>query len=135
MPISYTIDHKKKRIYSRATDIVTFDDLLSHMRAESGEPAAGYPEIFDCTGATTNINAADIRVLVEHRRKIAERQEPGPVAVVASTDLFFGMFRMFDMMTEDIRPIRVFRSIAAAEEWLDSLESGESNEPKTAMSS
>jgi hypothetical protein len=122
MPISYTIDHEKKRIYTRATGVVTFDELLAHMRAESGQPAASYSEIFDCTDATTNINSADVRVLVDHRKRIAEVQEPGPVAIVATNDLFFGMFRVFDMLTDEVRPIRVFRSVDQAGEWLDSLE-------------
>jgi hypothetical protein len=121
MPISYTIDHEKKRIFTRATGIVTFEELLAHMRAESGQSAASYPEIFDCTEATTNINSSDVRVLVEHRKRIAEAQEPGPVAIVATNDLFFGMFRVFDMLTDDVRPIRVFRSPEQAGQWLDSL--------------
>jgi hypothetical protein len=122
MPISYTIDHNKKRIFTRAAGIVTFEELLAHMRAEPGQSAASYPEIFDCTDATTDINSADVRVLVDHRKKIAEVQEPGAVAIVATNDLFFGMFRVFDMLTDDVRPIRVFRSPEQAGEWLDSLD-------------
>jgi len=34
------------------------------------------------------------------------------------------MLRMFDMLTETIRPLRVFRDIRSAEQWLDSLGSG-----------
>jgi hypothetical protein len=123
MPISYLIDDEKKRLYSRATGLVTYDDLVEHMRAEFGRPAAAYPEIFDCTGATTDLTAADIRLLVKSRETIADVQEAGPVAIVAPTDLFFGLFRIFDMMTEAIRPISVFRSLAEAEEWLDSTNS------------
>jgi hypothetical protein len=122
MPVSYTIDHERKRIYARATGVVTFDELLAHMRAEAGTPAASYPEIFDCTDSTTNIDSADVRVLVGHRKRIAEVQEPAAAAIVATNDLFFGMFRVFDTLTDEVRPIRVFRSVDEAGKWLDSLE-------------
>jgi hypothetical protein len=121
MPISYFINEEKKWLYSRATGLVTFDDFVAHMRAEFGRPSASYPEIFDCTGATTDLTAADIRLLVKSREHIANVQEAGPVAIVAPTDLFFGLFRIFDLMTEAIRPIRIFRNSTDAEAWLDSL--------------
>ena len=121
MPISYVIDESKKRLYSLATGLVTYDVLVAHMRSEFGRAAASYPEVFDCTGATTDLTAADIRLLVHNRERIADVQEAGPVAIVAPTDLFFGLFRIFDMMTESLRPIRIFRNSADADEWLDSL--------------
>ena len=121
MPISFSIDHKHKRIYSKATGVVTFGDLYGHMNADVTAEVASYGEIFDCTGATTNVTAADVRMLVMHRAEIARLQPPGPVAIVAETDLFFGLFRIFEMLTEDLRPINVFRDTLAAELWLDSL--------------
>jgi hypothetical protein len=120
MPISYRVDAAAKRMYSFAHGLVTFDELLEHIDAESGKPAASYPEIFDCTGATTNITARDIRALAERRRLIAERQPAAAVAIVAPTDIFFGLFRVFDVLTDEIRPLQVFRTVAEAEKWLDS---------------
>ena|SRR5438128_7474538 len=124
MPISYRIDEEKKRIYSRAEGVITFEDMHRHMKAEAGTPAASYGEIFDCTGATTTLTAIDVRALASERRSIAARQEPAPVAVVATTDVFFGMLRMFDMLTSQVRPLQVFRELAQAEEWLDSITGG-----------
>jgi hypothetical protein len=121
MPISYSINDRKKRLYTRATGWVTYDDLVMHMQAEFGRAAASYPEIFDCTGATTDLTAGDIRLLVKNREQIADVQEAAPVAIVAPTDLFYGLFVIFDMLTHAIRPMHIFRNVAEAEEWLDSL--------------
>ena len=125
MPITFKIDHNRERIYSTATGVVTFGDLYAHMNADVEPGVAAYSEIFDCTGATTDVTAADVRMLVMHRAEVAREQSPGPVAIVAETDLFFGLFRIFEMLTEDLRPINVFRDTLAAEIWLDGLVSAE----------
>jgi hypothetical protein len=77
-------------------------------------------------GATTDLTVEQVRHLAEERRKIAQSKTPGPTAVVANNDLFFGMLRMFDMLTETVRPLGVFRDMKAAEQWLDAMESGAS---------
>src|ERR1044071_9220125 len=125
MAISFHIDNVNKRIYSKAVDLVTFEDLLAHIHAGVGSGAAAYGEIFDCSGATTNLTVEQVRRLADERSKIARSHAVvGPVAVVATNDLFFGMFRVFDMLTETVRPLRVFRDMPSAEAWLDSVEAG-----------
>ena len=121
MPISYHIDETRKLIYTRCEGMVTYAELRAHMNAEEDSPAASYSEIFDCADAVTNITPLDIRSLVAERQKVAERRKPSPVAVIATNNMFFGLLRMFDMMTEDIRPLRVFRNKEEAEQWLAEL--------------
>jgi hypothetical protein len=121
MPISYRIDETRRRIYTRAEGVVTYAELRAHMNAEAGEPAASYSELFDCSGATTDVTPEDVRRLAWERQEVARRQPPGPVAVVATDDLFFGMLRMYDMLTERVRPLRVFRHRQEAEQWLDDI--------------
>ena len=125
MPISYNIDNRKRRIFSHASGHITAADLRDHMYAEVGAEAVSYSEIFDCSNATTDLTGEDIRKLAAQRQQIAETRPSGAVAVVAPTDLFFGLFRMFDMLTDEVRPIRVFRSFPDAEKWLDSISAKE----------
>jgi hypothetical protein len=125
MPVSYNIDHAHKRIYSRATGTISFQDLRDHIKEDIGE-AASYPELLDCTGATTDIGPDDVRKLAAEREKTAISHPPGPVAVVATNDVVFGMLRMFDILTSQIRPLRVFRDRPRAEQWLDAVARGES---------
>ena len=121
MPISFRIDHSRKRLHTRAEGVVTFAEMRAHVNTELTAEEATYDELIDCSTATTNVTGAEIRQLVAERKKVEERQHrPGPVAVVATNDLFYGMLRMYDALTERIRPIRVFRRVREAERWLDS---------------
>jgi hypothetical protein len=52
---------------------------------------------------------------------VARGRPSGPVAVIAPTDHFYGLFRMFGVLTSDIRPLGVFRTRPDAEAWLDSI--------------
>ena len=125
MPIFFQIDDVSRRINTVAEGVITYADLRTHMNADVPPEVVGYSEIFDCTGATTDVTADEIRRLASERERIAgSRAAAGPVAVVATNDLFFGMFRMFDVLTSRVRPLRVFRSIADAERWLELIELG-----------
>lgn len=119
MPVSYFIDHEKKRLYTKATGSVTYIDLREHMHSEFGRTTAAYSELFDCTGATADLDADDMRTLVKERSQIAQVQNAAPVAIVAPADKFYDLFKIFNSLTSSIRPIAIFRDTAAAEQWLD----------------
>lgn len=123
MAVNFHIDRVNRRIYSKATGLVTFDDLFKHITTELEPEIIGFAEIFDCTDATTDLTVEQVGRLAEKRRQVAQSQPAGAAAVVATNDLFFGMLRMFDMLTETVRPMRVFRDIKSAERWLDSIDS------------
>jgi hypothetical protein len=119
MPVSYFINQEKKRIYTQVTGIVSFIDLREHMRSEFGRATAAYPELFDLTDATADLDAEDMRMLVKERSQLAQVQDTAPVAIVAPADNFYDLFRIFDSLTSSIRPIAVFRETSEAEKWLD----------------
>lgn len=122
MPISYRVDDSRRRVYTRAEGLITYRQLRAHMNAEVGEEASSYGELFDCTDATTNITPEEVRLLVDERVKIARLRPSCPVAVVATNKCLFGMLRMYDIMTEQVRPIRIFSDLQDAEEWLNEVE-------------
>ena len=121
MPISYRIDESRQRVYSRAEGVLTYAELRAHMNEEEGQPAASYSELFDCSEAITNITAQDVRQLAGERQGIAGLQQAGPIAIAATNDNLYGMLRMYDALTEQVRPIRVFRTAPEAERWLDEV--------------
>ena len=122
MPISCRIDDTRRRLYTRAEGLVTFEEMRAHVYTELSADAATYCELIDCRNATTSVSAAQIRRLAAERKKVDARQRrPGPVAVVATDNVFFGMLRMYNALTDTIRPIEVFRDAQAAEHWLESL--------------
>lgn len=121
MPLYFKIDDDHKRIYTRCEGIVTYDELRAHMNAEVGAEAASYSEVFDCSDAVTSITENEIIGLAAEREEVALRQKPGPVAVVATDDDFFNKLQMFDSLTEQIRPMQLFRYTIPAERWLDEI--------------
>ena len=122
MSISFTVNNHKKRIYSHATGNLTFEDIFFHMRQAVGTEAASYSELFDCMGASIRLTPAEIKMLAEHRKTLAEAYPPGPVAIVANPDVYLSVFRMFDGLTKGVRPLEVFSTFSNAESWLDSLD-------------
>jgi hypothetical protein len=123
MPISFKIDGTRRRIYTRCEGIVTYEELCAHMNADIGSRSASYGEIFDCSGAVTTITDNEIVGLAAEREEVAMKQKPGPVAIVATDDNFFKKLQIFDSMTEQIRPMQIFRYTAPAERWLDEITS------------
>lgn len=129
MPLRLQIDETRRRLYTRAQGLVTYADLRAHVHTELSPAAATYGEIFDCSGATTNITADEIRQLARERQQVDDQQRrPGPVAIVATDNAFYGMFRMFDVMTERLRPLQVFRDVGEAVKWLDTV-TGSTSQP------
>lgn len=122
MPIRLQIDVTRRRLYTRAEGLVTFAEMRAHVHTDLSPDAAAYSEIIDCTGATTDVTGDEIRKLAKERQTVDEQQRrPGAVAIVATDNVFFGMLRMFDMLTDRVRPIRVFRNVPEAVQWLDDM--------------
>lgn len=126
MPIELTLDNDKERIYSRASGTITFEVLRAHMHRRLEADIAHIPELLDLTEATTEMTESEIRKLADERKAMAGATTGGPTAVVATSDLFFGMFRMFDILTEEVRPMRIFRDKTEAENWLHSIKEDQS---------
>ena len=121
MPIFYQIDDARQRMYTRCEGIINFQDLRRHMNAEESSPAASYSEIFDCSDAEIDISDEEIHQLAAERELVAEHREAAPFAVVAINRQMFEKLHLYDMLTEQIRPMQVFHNIEAAERWLDEV--------------
>jgi len=119
MPISYRVDESKQRIYAAANERLTFEDLIRDFDERATSPSNHYSRIYDFRGTFTNVTIEQVHELVEKRRGMASKVPPAPVALVADQDSVFARLRIFDMRTEEIRPIRVFRDFDEAERWLD----------------
>jgi N-acetyl-anhydromuramyl-L-alanine amidase AmpD len=125
MPIRSTVDHARHRVTTRCEGVVTFDDVVEHLELEARERGLSYHELFDVSGCRTNITADQIRSLV-HQVRVLARSHPGfgPTAIVAHSDVMYGMARMFSILNEVPEhgvpgpPIEVFRDVAEAEQWL-----------------
>lgn len=119
MPISFSVDHSRRRVVTRASGLVTFAELSEHLDAEERARALDLAELFDARGATTDITPDEVRQLVKRAVDTGRRISLGPTAVVTHNDLVFGMARMYSILVEDSAPVGVFRDLEPAIEWLE----------------
>jgi hypothetical protein len=118
MPVSYVIDVEQRLVRSRAWGVLSDEDLITHYRAIAADPLfeptfSQLGDLRDVTGVS--LNATTIRsestLLVFDR---AARR-----ALVASSDLAFGISRMYAQQAEAApQNIQVFRDMREAERWL-----------------
>jgi hypothetical protein len=120
MPASYSIDPMRRLVSGRAWGVMTNEDLRAYYRDLVADPhfVPSFRQL---------MNLDDVTEFAVKPWTIAEvaawpAYEAGARrAVVAHSDVAFGMARMFSMHAERARQnIRVFRTVHEAEEWLDS---------------
>src|ERR1700682_5841884 len=121
MPITARIE-ETGRVYILASGLVTYEDLRNFVWETRARPAIGSPQLFDAREARTDLTVEQIRGLQNTIRDQFERGEIGPTAIVASEDSVFGIDPMTQSYTAGHTvPVRVFRELASAEEWLSNL--------------
>jgi hypothetical protein len=118
MPGGYTIDAARSLILSRAWDVLTGADLIRHARTLASDP--GFKPDFN--------QLCDFRDVTEVRADAAAIRELAALnpfgsgarrALVVSTDVVFGMARMYQILTEPAPDVfEVFRDFDQALKWL-----------------
>lgn len=93
----------------------TIDEMLDHSEFESGMPSLWDFRACEIAGFSTD----ELRQLGAVARGNAERRGRARLAIVVSTDLQFGLSRMFAMLNElsHLEAV-VFRDIVEAERWI-----------------
>jgi hypothetical protein len=119
MPADYRIDRSKRLVYGRAWGILTNDDLTDRRAALYRDPAFApdLDELYDAV-EVTEVQVAS-RVLLQ----LALSSGFSPTArraVVVSSDVAFGIARMYALLAGREDTIQVFRDRASAVRWLES---------------
>jgi hypothetical protein len=123
VPVTYEIDAGRGLIRTRCVGATTLPDVMDHFRILRSDPAL--PEmmsvLLDLTELTSPPDSAQIREVAAETGRMREVVRWGALAVVAPTDVLFGMSRMLEVMAEThFESTRVFRELAPAEAWLRS---------------
>jgi len=123
VPVDIVFYPDRALVVTTGSGVVTEEELLAYWQKDYANERIpwGAPEILDlraveCFGVTS----AGLRRLVELDAEYAKQQHaPSRLAIVAPSDLIFGMSRMYQMFSElNPNSIRVFRDLSDAEEWL-----------------
>ena len=118
MPQSHQIDTARRIVVSRAWGGLSTVDFLAHFQAVGADPP------FDPTFAQL-VDLRDVTVFTLDTGTIREKAarslfQPGVRrAIVAPSDIAFGLARMFGMYAASAsQTVSVFRTIDEAERWL-----------------
>ena len=120
MSLSFVIDKQRRLVISTASGPVTNSEIAAHQVGLKNHPDFDptFDQLIDATGVTK------ISVTVEEIRTVARQRLFGSSsrqAFATSSDFAYGMARMFEIYREASgsgRPVRVFNSLDAAQEWL-----------------
>lgn len=119
MPAEYTIDKSQKMVFSKAYGVFTDQEVYEHQNGLRDDPDfdPSFSQLVDCTNVT-NADALSTDAMYE----LAESNPFGAGsqrAFVAPKKLLYGLFRMFQILTNDYPDeLVVFKDLAEARKFL-----------------
>ena len=119
MPAFYKIDKEHRLVLTTGSETLSWADIEAHQQSLQKDPDFDpeYSQIADFSHVTSfDLSGEDIRALA--RRSVFSSHAHR--AVIAPSDLGFGLARMFEMLRENDGEmgIRVFRTLEEALEWV-----------------
>lgn len=121
MPIEYWIDHERRLVMAKGHGTLTHEDVLGYQRDVWSNPAlAGYDELMDMSHVEhiALSSTERVRELARLSARMDARSSASRFAIVAPTDLAFGLGRMYgtyrNLDDRSTKEVGVFRSLDAA---------------------
>lgn len=125
MPISYEIIHTKRLVLAIASGTLNDADVFGYQRTAWSDPAiADYHEFIDTTAVETIVAPSPERVkaLADLAADMDQQTQPTKLAVVATSNVAFGLGRMFatwrELNPKSRKAVSIFRTRAEALAWL-----------------
>ncbi len=119
MPVQWTISNPHRLVIAVARDELRLEDVENYLDGVAVADALAYRKIFDTTHAKMMLSDADVMALGARIRAYLKMGRLGPLAIVAVTERASQQARLFETLAEGNRPIRIFRELHLAREWLD----------------
>lgn len=123
MPIHHEIDRERGLIRTTCAGPVSLAEVLQHFRSLEDERHLPDPldVLLDLSTVTSAPDAAQIQRVAAEIRRLLGKISWGSCAIVAPSDLVFGVSRILEVRAEEsFIATQVFRELAAAEDWLAS---------------
>ncbi len=124
MPVQWTISKPHQLVIAVARDELRLADVEEYLDGVTVADALPYRKIFDTTAARMMLSDADMMVLGARIRAYQKMSTLGPLAIVAVTERAYQQARLFEVLAEGDRPVKIFRELHLAREWLDGFDSG-----------
>ena len=120
MPVQFNIDHTKRFVDVRGFGDVLLQDIIDYFDALVVDGGMPYRKMIDMRGVTPRLSDDDMMTLGARVSAYAHLEPRGPIAVVSTapeSDIFI---RRFMNLGGAKRPMRLFNSLDAAKNWLES---------------
>lgn len=130
MPVQWTVSHPTRLVIAVARGNLRLIDIEHYLDGVVTANAMAYRKIFDMTQATPALGDDELLALGGRIRAYIPLGEIGPLAIVATTDASYDQARMFAELAEADRPIKIFRELHLARQWLDALPDAPAASPK-----
>lgn len=124
MSVQWTISKPHQLVIAVARDELRLEDVERYLDGVTIADALSYRKIFDTTNARMMLSDADMMSLGARIRAYMKVSKLGPLAIVAVTERAYQQARLFEVLAEGDRPVKIFRELHLAREWLDGFESG-----------
>ena len=119
MPVHWTISHPARLVIAIAKDEVSVSDIERYFAAITADDAMGYAKIFEITHSPLALSADSLKSLGQRVMFYAKHGQVGPLAIVAASDESFAQAEIFAAAARVERPLKIFRELHAARQWLD----------------
>lgn len=119
MPVQWTVSHPTRLVIAIAKGELRLTDIETYLDEVITANALVYRKIFDMSQATPKLSDDDLIALGARIRAYIALGEIGPLAIVATTDESYEQAMMFATLAVADRPLRIFRELHLARQWLD----------------
>lgn len=121
MPVQWTISKPHRLVIAVARDDLRLEDVEQYLDGVALADVLPYRKIFDMTHATVMLSDTDMMALGARIRAYLQVSKLGPLAIVAVTERAYEQASLFQVLAEGDRPVRIFRELHQAREWLDAF--------------
>ena len=114
-------------LYTTIEGATGYADVKAYMDLVIAEPwfRPGMPSIVDCRQVKSLFSISDLRKTAADARERPEMKVRGRVAVIATSNLIYGLLRMYEVFSEGgPSEMRVFRQPEEGLAWLKSKDDG-----------
>lgn len=119
MPVQWTISKPHRLVIAVARDELRLRDIEQYLDGVAIAEVLPYRKIFDMTHATVMLSDTDMMALGARIRAYLQVSKLGPLAIVAVTDHAYQQASLFEVLAEGDRPVKIFRELHQARDWLD----------------
>ncbi|MPZ35031.1 MAG: hypothetical protein GEV13_29335 [Rhodospirillales bacterium] len=119
MPVTWTISHPTRLVVALAKGEVGLKDIEAYLDAVMVAEALPYRKLFDTTAASIALSDTEMMTLGARIRAYIALGPIGPLAIAATSDESYWQARMFAVLAEADRPVKIFRKLSTARDWLE----------------